>query len=353
VVCPCAGPSWSSSALGLAARRSGTAQMGDVGRPRRDWIQISVSSLPGLAAVIALVFTSLSIKATNDQLRENRLQLSITEQGQLTDRFNAAISNLSSANPVIQLGGIYALQRIMQDSTRDQPFVINVISAYIRLHAPMPQTPILPSAATSPTSRPSVGVQAALEALANRNPSHDRWAKVNLAHTDLAGAYLFQANLSRANLTGALLARADLDRAQLFDTKLTGANLYRASLVNANLSCTKNTSTLGMPPCKLDLAGADFNLAQMAYAQLEYEESAGVNLRKAKMIHADLSGTNFRRSDVRADLRRANLSGAIMKNSDIRGAIMIDANITGTVFGPNQLATTCRVSACIPRWARR
>ena len=59
----------------------------------RDWIQISVTALPGLAAVIALIFTSLSIRATNAQLQ-------ITEQGQITDRYNAA------SGETIRLGGV-------------------------------------------------------------------------------------------------------------------------------------------------------------------------------------------------------------------------------------------------------
>src|ERR1700760_1822946 len=59
-------------------------------RPTRDWIQISVTALPGLAAVIALIFTSLSIRATDAQLQLNNVQLKIAEQGQITDRYNAA-----------------------------------------------------------------------------------------------------------------------------------------------------------------------------------------------------------------------------------------------------------------------
>src|SRR5262245_27391468 len=78
-------------------------------RPSHDWIQISVTALPGLAAFIALIFAWVSINATNDQLQ-------LAEQGQITDRYNAAITNLGSPSVDVRLGGIYALQRIMQDS---------------------------------------------------------------------------------------------------------------------------------------------------------------------------------------------------------------------------------------------
>ncbi len=71
--------------------------------PPRDWIQISIIALPGLAAVIALIFTALAVRATDTQLQ-------ITEQGQITDRYNAAITNLGSSSVDVRLGGIYALQ---------------------------------------------------------------------------------------------------------------------------------------------------------------------------------------------------------------------------------------------------
>src|SRR5580658_4175970 len=78
-------------------------------RPARDWVAITASSLPGLAAVFALVFTGLQVRATNGQLQATKDQLQITEQGQITDRYNAAITNLGSTSIEVRLGGIYAL----------------------------------------------------------------------------------------------------------------------------------------------------------------------------------------------------------------------------------------------------
>ena len=83
-------------------------------RPPRDWIQISVTALPGLAAVIALIFTYTAVRATGAQVQ-------LSEQGQITDRYNAAITNLGSSSVDVRLGGIYALQRIMQDSPVTSP----------------------------------------------------------------------------------------------------------------------------------------------------------------------------------------------------------------------------------------
>lgn len=77
-------------------------------------------SLPGLAALAALLFTWMQVGQTSKELR-------ISEQGQITNRFNAAVSNLGSGSVDVRLGGIYALERIMHDSARDHPTVVSVL----------------------------------------------------------------------------------------------------------------------------------------------------------------------------------------------------------------------------------
>src|SRR5256885_1759027 len=101
-------------------------------RPPRGRMQTFLTALPSLVAVGALIFTWVSINRTTDAT--NR-QLGIAEQGQVTDRYNAATTNLGSSSVDVRLGGIYALQRIMQDSPRDQPTVVAVLCAFVRDHA--------------------------------------------------------------------------------------------------------------------------------------------------------------------------------------------------------------------------
>ena len=93
----------------------------------------------------------MSVRATNAQLQ-------IAQQGQITDRYNAAITNLGSDKLDIRLGGIYALQRLMQDSHRDHPTVIAVLCAFIRDHVPATAKPAQPPASwATPLSRAVVG----------------------------------------------------------------------------------------------------------------------------------------------------------------------------------------------------
>ena len=161
-------------------------------RPQRDWIAITVAALPGLVALIALVFAYLSIRATNDQLQ-------IAEQGQITDRYNAAITNLGSASTDVRLGGIYALQRLMQDSPRDQPTIIAVLCAFVRDHAPA-------TAAGGNPNGPPTDIQAALTVVTIRNTANDSSTTlVDFSDTQLTGARLSHADLDGAYLTGAYL----------------------------------------------------------------------------------------------------------------------------------------------------
>src|SRR3954465_8135513 len=96
---------------------------------RTQWAMVSATFLPGFAAVIALIFTFLSVQQAHDTLR-------LSEQGQITDRYTNAVTNLGSDTVDVRLGGIYALQRIMTDSSRDQSTVVRVLSAFVRVHTP-------------------------------------------------------------------------------------------------------------------------------------------------------------------------------------------------------------------------
>jgi hypothetical protein len=70
-------------------------------RPVYEWVVAATLVVTSAAAVAALFFTSQSIKATNSQLR-------ISEQGQITDRYNAAIANLG---PGLSISGLVASTR--------------------------------------------------------------------------------------------------------------------------------------------------------------------------------------------------------------------------------------------------
>ncbi|MFF5923727.1 hypothetical protein ACFY8C_36210 [Streptomyces flavochromogenes] len=148
-------------------------------RERMPWLELAVAALPGLAAVAAVLFTWVTVGQTKEELR-------LAEHGQITNRFNvAAVQHLGSESLDVRLGGIYALQRIMEDSSRDHPTIVSVLSAYVREHAPDPK-----GAPTGVSLRPPTDIQVAVSVLAGRNPGADAHSLVDLQSSDLRGVRL-------------------------------------------------------------------------------------------------------------------------------------------------------------------
>jgi hypothetical protein len=227
-----------------------------------------------------IVFTWLSLQQVDNEH-------ALTREGQVTDRYNAAVGNLGDDSLEVRLGGVYALQRIMEDSPRDQPSIVNVLSTYIRSHAKKPKWR-WPDAYRKPTS----DVQAALDALGSRDPAHDGTARV-----DLSDAHLRGVDLSGANLSGANLRDAHLNDANLTGADLSGANLRHAALT-------------------ADLSGANMRDADLYYAKLGGADLSRADLRSANLTNADLHGANL----TGVDLRDADLSQADLRGADLRGA---------------------------------
>ena len=307
-------------------------------RPPRDWIQIAVTALPGLAAAIALILTWLSINTTtnasNHQLNATNHQLQIAEQGQLTDRYNAAVNNLGSHSVDVRLGGIYALQRIMQDSPRDQPTVVAVLCAFVRDHAKAATATaahLSVSPHQSPVSgRPPTDIQAALTVVDTRDTAHDgSKTVVDFSHADLANADLTGARLSSAYLSGADLAGAILFGAELSGAHLSGADLSGVDLLPVGINGDNPT----WPP------GADLSNADMTDARLTDANLTGANLSGADLSHADLSGATLDSVLLyRANLPGADLANAVLSHSDVRSANLSCAHLTGANLSQSDLS---------------
>jgi uncharacterized protein YjbI with pentapeptide repeats len=217
-------------------------------------------------------------------------QLSLSLQGQITDRFTKAIDQLASDKLAARLGGIYALERISKDSPEDFWTVVEVLTAFIREQAPLTRSSRLENTELSLQEKLRADIQAALTVLGRR--SHfDRHGQngpyMELSGTDLARAFLPSAHLERSNLEGvdlrnAVLAYARLNGAILRKANLEGADLFAAHLYGTDLR-------------EANLRGAHLNLTQLKNAVL-----AGAHLEEAILHGTNLSGT---------DLANANLDG--------------------------------------------
>ena len=258
--------------------------------------------------------------ATDETVRAaretNQATLEATREGQLADRYGRAIEQLGSDKLDVRIGGIYALERVARDSTRDHPTVIEVLAAFVREHSREiwpPEASDEPRAdAPVRTTRPDV--QAAVTVIGRRNHQNDRQPvnldDSNLTRANLTDARLIGTNLNRANFTGARLTRADLT-----DANLIGANFSSAWLMGANFTRADfSGAILG----DANLTGADLTDARFTAAPLVPSTFVGLVIG----VGATLSGANLTGATlIRADLTGADLTGVRLTGADLTGAL--------------------------------
>ncbi|WP_409062285.1 pentapeptide repeat-containing protein [Streptomyces sp. SYP-A7185] len=252
------------------------------------------------------------MRQSNAQAQEDR---ALAREGQITERYTAAVSNLGADAMDVRLGGIYALQRIMQDSSRDQPTINNVLAAYARSHA-----------AKAPPAGKDVpaDVLAALKVLSDRDTTHDEAFVLDLTSIWLPGADLAPSRLqafwlpdagtssSKVNTKGIMLRSAILTKAHLSGAFLPWAELRRASLNDADLE-------------RANLGHADLRIADLSHA----------DLRKAVLIKTDLGEANLVDADLRgATMRAVRLSSAEAGEADLRGADLRCVDVLTTPTPP-------------------
>lgn len=211
---------------------------GMTSRERLEAINDVRSTLVGLVVAIgavgSLVFTARSY--------------TLSREGHITDRFSKAVEQLGSPNAAVRLGGLYALERIGQDSRRDRSHVIYVVGAFVRQANG--------ESMTSADGRLLLGNESQTAMNILLRLAQDWQGTLNLRGALLQGAQLQQRNLARAWLHDADLTSANLAGARLAETTLRHARLVRANLSHADLRGA-------------DLRGADLTDTKLDNANLD------------------------------------------------------------------------------------
>jgi uncharacterized protein YjbI with pentapeptide repeats len=274
--------------------------------------------------LIRLIITSLSTTATifgglilflNFSQGENRL---------ITERFTRSIEQLGNKEETIRIGGIYALERIANDSPRDGWTIMEVLSSFVRGKQKI--TGQDPTAQLPPIR---TDAQAALTAIARRkidlenNHQYLDLSFTNLCEANLVGANLDRVKLNNSNLNQADLRQANLNGANLSYANLNGTNLTQAKLDRSNLIQANLTNT--------NLSSANLNEANLNKANLGDAILDGAILTNASLGNTNLSGAILIGANLRgATLSKANLSKADLSGSDLFEVNLADANLNKT-----------------------
>lgn len=300
--------------------------------------------LTAAAAIAGLIFTGLSLRAT--------------EQGQITDRYDKAVSQLGSSDPYVHVGGIYALERIAHDSPADQPTIVQVLSTYMQGRAAQTSAGDCDRQIMS-TSSPAIDAHAAFTVLARRDPANDGGATVRVPGLCLPGviaprAQLRDSELSHVTLTAAVLVDSDFHNANLTnavigcrDMRVAGscANLRRSDLTDASLT---NAALMGCDLQQTHLDNATLVGADLTRANLIQSTMIGVHMVHAQFDQANMQDTTITRAELSgAHLVGAQLSGADLSESDFSGSDLTGATLFSTRIANGRLAGATLTNAVL------
>jgi hypothetical protein len=245
--------------------------------------------LGGIAFLVGGFFTLQNLKVAQEGASTAQRALAVSQEGQITDRFSKAIEQLGAVDAKgkkkleVRLGGIYALERIANESERDHWPIMEVLCTYVRVNAPAPRKGDHPPSDEQKSRKPAqknqaspepaplaADIQAILTVLGRRNTKYERENQgldlhetgLNLHETGLSGADLSEANLRRANLSGADLSKANFEEADLSKADFYEADLSGADLGVADLSGAFLRNARGLTQGQIDSAKGD-NTAQL------------------------------------------------------------------------------------------
>ncbi|MGW8632799.1 pentapeptide repeat-containing protein [Streptomyces sp. NPDC055793] len=267
-----------------------------------------------LLQVVGGLIVLFGAYATWRQLRVSQDGLRATREGYVTDRFSRAVDQLGSDKLDVRIGGLHALWRIAEQSTRDREAIISIQAAYLRTHLPWPPAgpespaPDVPINDIAPLEIRTADAQVALTALGVLCQRREQsW--VNLSVTDLR----------RADCDGLWFPEVNFDRACMEAASLYRVNLTQASLVSVNLRhADLTTGILRRARCVL----ADLRAAKLVETDLCDADFTETDLREANLRKATAQGAVFHRADLRmADLRGTDLSTANLVEARLTGAL--------------------------------
>lgn len=245
---------------------------------------VSLEQIRDIALIVgggtALLFAGWRSWVAERQADIALRQSEVSQRRLLDERYQRAAEMLGSTVIATRLGGIYALDRLVEDDTqRYYPDALRLWTAVIR----------------HPTEDADAkdydwlrdDVQAALDAIGRRNDPDDleRISAMSLesdalfhherAIVVLQGVMLSKARLIAGNFRKVFFVDADLSGLRAQDSDFTGAFLTRATLAEA------------------ELKNVDLSQAHLVGANLTDARFIGSNLSGARLRSTDVSGVDF------------------------------------------------------------
>ncbi|MEM9735195.1 MAG: pentapeptide repeat-containing protein [Pseudomonadota bacterium] len=267
-------------------------------------IAYAVGALLGALAILATIPFQLIKTWMNERAART------DEAGQITDRINKAVEQLGAEKTVkdadgertepnleVRLGGIYALERIAQDSLRDHIQVMEILTAYIRHNAPTKGQPTREEGEDRDSflkriEGPRIDIEAAIRVIGRRSV---RQIEAELRRRTPYRPDLCRCCLRKANFLGS-------------ETNFACILFQDCLLERVNFSAVHSSGTIFIG------------------SNLEFSEFLGTNLKDAIFTHVKTFKTNFSASA----LIDASLGGENVKGISLHRSSVVGANIWGS-----------------------
>ena len=155
----------------------------------------------GGTVIVGIAGFWASVRDSNRTSALTLRALEVFEQGQVTDRYTKAVGQLGDESSPVRVGGVYALERIGYDSSRDRTTIIFVLGAFIRER----------SRVSTRDEQPPEDVMAGIRVAGRLPPRSEvrlNLRGADLRNTDLSALSEDQVLLDGANLEGAKRPRA-------------------------------------------------------------------------------------------------------------------------------------------------
>ena len=226
----------------------------------------------------------LSQETAENNFKTAQDAFSLSQEGQITERFTKAIEQLGSDKLQIQLGGIYALERVARDSETHYWPIMEVLTTYLREKARWKKDDDHKEQVRLDDRRASADVQAIMTVIGRRARTFGDGEQepLNLSSTDLRYIRVEHAHLEGAVLCDAHLEWCVLNHAHLEKADLTGAVLRGSRLKDAHLEGSELRGAY--------MEGGKFQRAFFAGAHVS------AYLEDAILVEAHLEGCKLQKS---------------------------------------------------------
>ncbi len=193
------------------------------------WRRITIAEKELKVTQRTLGVAQKNLKATQRIAEDNR---KVAQESQITERFTRAVNQLGAIDRAgnlaieIRLGGIYALERIANESEKDYWPIMEILTAYVRKN----------SSVDSQLKEKHIAIKAIsvdIQADENINNKHLKVQKMPLDIQTILTiigkrqSFFWHGEIKTLNLSGANLSGANLSDANLFNANLSRTNLKR------------------------------------------------------------------------------------------------------------------------------